>query len=155
MFTVLPFSTILLHGVDNTPRKDAEILTWPTKFNTKLSSTKDVDCQQRLPKDETLRLRHNFIGKACEIHFKDNPIKIVRGLGTYLYDEQGNRYLDCVNNVTHVGHCHPHVIRACDNQMKELNTNNRFLHDSIVQYAERIVAKLPEKLKVCYFTCTG
>ena len=39
--------------------------------------------------------------KACAIHYKDNPIKIVRGLGTYLYDEQGNRYLDCVNNVTH------------------------------------------------------
>ena len=39
--------------------------------------------------------------KACEIHFKDNPIKIVRGHGTYLYDEQGNRYLDCINNVTH------------------------------------------------------
>lgn len=89
------------------------------------------------------------------MHFKEDPLKIVRGIGAYLYDEQGNRYLDCVNNVTHVGHCHPHVTRACERQMKTLNTNSRFLHDSIVQYAERIVATLPKKLKVCFFTCTG
>ncbi|XP_028414643.1 ethanolamine-phosphate phospho-lyase-like isoform X1 [Dendronephthya gigantea] len=154
MFSVLPFSTILLHGVNNKPRKGLDFVSWSSQINANLS-TAPVECKEALPKDETIRLRHNLIGKACAIHYQNNPIKIVRGLGTYLYDEQGNRYLDCVNNVTHVGHCHPHVIRACDNQMKQLNTNNRFLHDSIVQYAERILAKLPEKLKVCFFTCTG
>lgn len=36
-----------------------------------------------------------------------SPLHIVRGQGSYLFDAQGQRYLDCINNVAHVGHCHP------------------------------------------------
>ena len=54
-----------------------------------------------------------------------------------------------------MGHCHPEVVRAALKQMELLNTNSRFLHDNIVEYAKRLSATLPEKLSVCYFTNSG
>ena len=56
----------------------------------------------------------------------------------YLYCQ----YLDCINNVAHVGHCHPHVVRAGQHQMEILNTNSRFLHDNLVLYADLVVQLL-------------
>ncbi len=60
-----------------------------------------------------------------------------------------------VNNVAHVGHAHPRVVEAGQRQMTVLNTNTRYLHPSIVRYAERLAATLPEPLSVCFFVCSG
>jgi 4-aminobutyrate aminotransferase-like enzyme len=76
-------------------------------------------------------------------------------LGVHLYDDEGQAYLDCVNNVAHVGHCHPHVVAAGQRQMGVLNTNTRYLHDNIVEYARRLTATLPEPLSVCFFVNSG
>ena len=46
-------------------------------------------------------------------------------LGQYMYNENGDEFLDCINNVCHVGHCHPHVVKTGQQQMEILNTNNR------------------------------
>ena len=73
----------------------------------------------------------------------------------YLYDESGRRYLDAYNNVPHVGHSHPRVVQAAIEQMLVLNTNTRYLHDGLAQFAERLVATLPEPLAVCYFVNSG
>ncbi|XP_010708112.1 ethanolamine-phosphate phospho-lyase isoform X2 [Meleagris gallopavo] len=72
-----------------------------------------------------------------------------------MFDETGEKYLDCINNVAHVGHSHPYVTKAATKQMELLNTNSRFLHDNLVQYAQRLTATLPEKLSVCYFVNSG
>uniref|UniRef100_A0A672JA47 Ethanolamine-phosphate phospho-lyase n=1 Tax=Salarias fasciatus TaxID=181472 RepID=A0A672JA47_SALFA len=72
-----------------------------------------------------------------------------------MYDEKGQRYLDCINNVAHVGHCHPDVVKAGAQQMEQLNTNSRFLHDNLVLYAQKLQATLPSKLSVCYFVNSG
>ncbi|XP_066537474.1 ethanolamine-phosphate phospho-lyase isoform X3 [Hoplias malabaricus] len=72
-----------------------------------------------------------------------------------MYNEKNEQYLDCINNVAHVGHSHPEVVRAGAEQMKLLNTNSRFLHDNLVQYAQRLQATLPQKLSVCYFVNSG
>ncbi|XP_076998700.1 ethanolamine-phosphate phospho-lyase isoform X3 [Tamandua tetradactyla] len=106
-------------------------------------------------KQETLALRRKHIGPSCKVFFAADPIKIVRAQRQYMFDEKGGRYLDCINNVAHVGHCHPEVVKAAMKQMELLNTNSRFLHDSIVEYAKRLSATLPEKLSVCYFTNSG
>ncbi len=82
-------------------------------------------------------------------------MKIVRGRGQYLFTEDGQAYLDGVNNVCHVGHCHPHVVAAACRQMPVLNTNTRYLHDTVIEYAERLLARFPDPLSVCYFVCTG
>ena len=83
------------------------------------------------------------------------PLHIVRGHMQYLYDADGREYLDAVNNVAHVGHCHPRVVEAGQRQMAVLNTNTRYLHSLIVTYAERLCATLPAPLRVCFFVNSG
>jgi 4-aminobutyrate aminotransferase-like enzyme len=105
-------------------------------------------------KAETLANRRQRIGRSLSIAYQE-PLKIVRGRRQYLYDETGRAYLDGVNNVCHVGHCHPQVAAAGQRQMATLNTNTRYLHDSINEFARRLCATLPEPLSVCFFVCSG
>ncbi len=79
----------------------------------------------------------------------------MRGEGTWLWDEKGKKYLDVYNNVPSVGHCHPDVVSALSTQAATLNTHTRYLHENIVELSEKITAKLPGKLEVCLFVCTG
>lgn len=104
--------------------------------------------------NSTLEARRRLLGHNLSIAY-DNPLKIVRGSMQYLYDDEGQRYLDGYNNVAHVGHCHPRVIAAGLEQMQTLNTNTRYLHDTILTYAERLTATLPTPLSVCYFVNSG
>ncbi|XP_074025702.1 alanine--glyoxylate aminotransferase 2-like isoform X2 [Leptinotarsa decemlineata] len=110
---------------------------------------------QQISKNETIALREKHIGKSCQLFFRQDPLKIVRAKGQYMYDERGDAFLDCINNVAHVGHCHPEVVRAGCEQMSILNTNNRFLHDNIVLCAKRIISTMPDELSVCFFVNSG
>jgi 4-aminobutyrate aminotransferase-like enzyme len=103
---------------------------------------------------EILDFRNEHIGKNYSIAYKE-PLKIVRGRGQYLIDQNGQVYLDGVNNVTHVGHCHPEVVAAGQRQMGILNTNTRYLHDHMITYSQKLLSKFPEPLSVCFFVCTG
>lgn len=114
-----------------------------------------MDGLEQLPKAATVRLRKRYVGESCKLFFKTDPLKIVRGEGQYLYDEKGHQYLDCINNVAHVGHCHPHVVKAAMDQMGILNTNNRFLHDNLVLCAQKLASLFPEKLSVCFLVNSG
>lgn len=98
--------------------------------------------------------RKKHIGRNLSISY-DQPLKIVRGALQYLYDDKGGTYIDCVNNVSHIGHCHPVVVRAMQQQIATLNTNTRYLHDALEEFASMLTATLPPKLKVCYFTNSG
>ncbi|MGD9288754.1 MAG: aminotransferase class III-fold pyridoxal phosphate-dependent enzyme [Desulfobacterales bacterium] len=104
--------------------------------------------------EDIMAARRAKLGRNLSISY-DKPLKIVRGRGQYLFTETGQAYLDGVNNVCHVGHCHPHVVAAACRQMPVLNTNTRYLHDAIIEYAERLLDKFPDPLNVCYFVCTG
>lgn len=106
-------------------------------------------------KAETIKLRNKHIGKACQLFYRSDPLKIVRGQGQYMFDEEGTRYLDCINNVAHVGHCHPQVVRAGCLQMATISTNNRFLHDELVQCAKMLTSKMPSSLSICFFVNSG
>uniref|UniRef100_A0A8C4Q494 Ethanolamine-phosphate phospho-lyase n=2 Tax=Eptatretus burgeri TaxID=7764 RepID=A0A8C4Q494_EPTBU len=106
-------------------------------------------------KAETLALRGKLIGPTCRLFFPNDPIKMVRAHGQYMYNEAGEKYLDCINNVAHVGHCHPDVVAAASKQMETINTNSRFLHDNLVAYAQRLAATLPPSLSVFYFVNSG
>ncbi|CAG01207.1 unnamed protein product, partial [Tetraodon nigroviridis] len=108
-----------------------------------------------LSKEETHAMRKRLIGQSCRLFYSDNPVKIVRARGQYLFDEEGTRYLDCISNVHHVGHCHPRITEAAAAQMDLLNTNTRFLHDNIVLYANRLASTLPRQLCVFYFVNSG
>ncbi len=104
--------------------------------------------------EEILQLRERYLGRALSISYRE-PLKIVRGEGQYLFDEEGRAYLDCVNNVCHIGHCHPRVVDAAAGQMATLNTNTRYLHDHLVEYALRLAETMPGDLEVCFFVCSG
>lgn len=98
--------------------------------------------------------RAKSLGPSLSLSYK-KPLQIVRGQGIWLYDHTGRAYLDCVNNICHVGHCHPKVVEALSVQATELNTNTRYLHRNILDYAERLLATFPDPLEVCFFVCSG
>ncbi|PTX57550.1 4-aminobutyrate aminotransferase-like enzyme [Litoreibacter ponti] len=87
--------------------------------------------------------------------FYDTPVHLVRGEGVWLWDADGRKYLDCYNNVAHVGHCHPHVVEAIARQAAVLNTHTRYLHETILDYSERLTATLSHDLDQMIMVCTG
>ncbi len=101
-----------------------------------------------------LAARRAHIGPSLSLSYREK-LTILRGQGCWLFDHQGRRYLDTVNNITHVGHCHPHVVQAIARQAALLNTNTRYLHPLMPALAERITATLPGDLKVVYFVNSG
>ncbi|MBW1889696.1 MAG: aminotransferase class III-fold pyridoxal phosphate-dependent enzyme [Deltaproteobacteria bacterium] len=104
--------------------------------------------------DDILRVRKAHIGRNLSIAY-ERPLKIVKGEAQYLFSHDGQVYVDGVNNVSHVGHCHPDVVTAGQRQMAVLNTNTRYLHDNIIEYTQRLLATFPDPLSVCFFVCTG
>ena len=104
--------------------------------------------------EETLAARKSLIGPSLKLSYSE-PVKIVRGWMQYLYDQEGRKYIDAYNNVPHVGHCHPRVVRAATSQLAVLNTNTRYLHDNIILYARRLLEFFPPPLQVCYFVNSG
>ena len=129
------------------------------------SLSPDPDLILRIPKErleppaesdpERLRAaRAERLGPSLSLAYR-TPLTIVRGCAQFLYDHTGAAYLDMVNNVAHVGHCHPRVVRAGARQMAVLNTNTRYLHDAILEYAQRLTATLPDPLSVCFLVCSG
>ena len=87
--------------------------------------------------------------------FYDDPVHIVKGDGVWLWDADGRKYLDCYNNVPHVGHCNPRVVEAICAQAATLNTHTRYLHDGILDYIERLTATMAPSLDSAILTCTG
>ncbi len=106
------------------------------------------------PAVDLLGARRSSIGPSLSLSY-DRPLHIIRGRKSFLYDSAGRAYLDCVNNVAHVGHCHPSVTRAIAEQSGRLNTNTRYLHEKLTEYAARLAATLPEPLRVIYLVCSG
>jgi 4-aminobutyrate aminotransferase-like enzyme len=103
---------------------------------------------------DLLAERRRLLGPSLSLSYR-RPLHIVRGEGAYLYDADGRQYLDCVDNVAHVGHAHPRVVEAASAQMRLLNTNTRYLHENVLRYADRLTALLPEHLEVAYFVNSG
>ncbi len=98
--------------------------------------------------------RERLLGKNMSL-FYEHPVHIVRGEGVWLYDADGRRYLDCYNNVPHVGHCHPHVVEAICRQAGTLNTHTRYLHEGILDYVDRLTSTFDPSLDSAILTCTG
>lgn len=98
--------------------------------------------------------RQRLLGPAYRL-FYETPVHLVRGQGVWLYDPEGNAYLDTYNNVASVGHAHPRVVAAMAGQAATLATHTRYLHDGVLAYAERLLAHFPAPLSHVMFTCTG
>ncbi|MDD0837805.1 aspartate aminotransferase family protein [Curvibacter sp. HBC61] len=103
---------------------------------------------------DLLARRARLLGPAYRT-FYDTPFHPVRGDGVWLYDADNRPFLDAYNNVASVGHCHPQVVQALTRQAATLNTHTRYLHAGVLDYAERLLARLPRELGHAMFTCTG
>jgi 4-aminobutyrate aminotransferase-like enzyme/Ser/Thr protein kinase RdoA (MazF antagonist) len=108
----------------------------------------------RLSQEEILNIRQRHIGRSLSISYS-RPLTIVRGFMQFLYDEDGREYLDVRNNVPQVGHSNPVIVEALSRQAAVLNTNTRYLHETLVRYAERLCSMLPDPLRVCFFVNSG
>lgn len=106
------------------------------------------------PPQAMMAERANLLGPSLGVAYK-KKIKIVRGRGAYLFDHSGRAYLDCVNNITHVGHCHPRVVEALSRQAAILNTNTRYLSENIHNLAARLLGTMPDPLSVIFFVNSG
>lgn len=98
--------------------------------------------------------RKRLLGADAPL-FYEQALHIVRGEGVWLYAEDGRRYLDCYNNVPHVGHCNADVVAAISQQAATLNVHTRYLHEQVLDYAERLTDTLDDTLSMAMFTCTG
>ncbi len=124
-------------------------------FADAVGSGRDGERSASAPsKDDLLARRRRHVNPALSVAY-DEPLQVVRGRGQYLIDEHGRPHLDLVNNVCHVGHCHPHVVAAGQRQMAQLNTNTRYLYRALTDYAERLCATLPDELDTCFLVNSG
>ncbi len=99
--------------------------------------------------------RERRTSRNVSVSYGSEPLNIVRGFGPYLYNENAHRFIDAYNNVAHVGHSHPRVVRAVSDQLATLNTNTRYLQEQLTDYADALTATLPSELSVCFFTASG
>ena len=105
-------------------------------------------------KNNLMARREAVLGPNVPTFF-ENPVHLVKGEGVWVWDADGRKYLDCYNNVPHVGHCHPNVVAAIAAQAAILNTHTRYLHDGIIDYAERLTAKFQPQLNQLIMVCSG
>ena len=104
--------------------------------------------------EELLTYRKQHAGKSLSVSY-DQPLHMVRGVGVHLMDATGRRYLDTVNNVAHVGHEHPRIVKAGRKQMALLNTNTRYLHEALNNFTKELLSTLPDELSVVHFVNSG
>jgi 4-aminobutyrate aminotransferase-like enzyme len=130
-------------------------MTGPMTRQTSMLNAYTPGAGHLSPQDEALANRRaQALGPAYRL-FYETPVHLVRGEGVHLYAPDGTQYLDCYNNVASVGHCHPRVVQAMAAQGATLATHTRYLHDGILEYAERLLALVPPDLSHVMFTCTG
>lgn len=104
--------------------------------------------------EELLQARRKLLGPNVST-FYDEPVHFVKAEGVWLWDADGRKYLDCYNNVPHVGHCNPRVVEAIHRQAQTLNTHTRYLHEGILDYVERLTGTMAPSLNTAILTCTG
>ena len=102
-----------------------------------------------------VKSRREAVFGAGSTLFYDEPVHIVRGEGVTLHAADGTRFVDMYNNVPSVGHCHPHVVEAVSKQLGTLNVHNRYLHEAILEYGERLIGTHHDGIESVVFSCTG
>ena len=107
------------------------------------------------PDAELIERRRNVMGPALEPLTYDSPIHMVKARGVWMTDTDGKTYLDAYNNVPCVGHAHPRVTEAIARQSRLLNTNMRYLYESAIELAERLVDTCGEGLDTVMFVNSG
>ena len=98
--------------------------------------------------------RNQVLGTGAQLFYQE-PLTIVRGDGVWLFNEHGDRFLDMYNNVPCIGHAHPHHVDKVSAQLWTLNVHNRYLHEEILRYGDRLTRTHHEDIQSVVFSCSG
>ena len=120
----------------------------------KIIKAKNLISTNQFSNEVLINNRKKYLAKNLSLSY-NSPINIVRGMGQYLINANGRKYLDTVNNIAHVGHENNNVVRAGQKQMAVLNTNTRYLHNNIIKLSQEILKTFPKKLCKVYFVNSG
>ncbi len=126
----------------------------PVAAETSFRKAAGFPARKPLPVKKMLAKRYEHMSSIVSVSY-DTPIYMKGAAFQYMYDAYGNTYLDAYNNIPHVGHSHPKVVDAGQRQMAKLNTNTRYLYDSLNEYAEKLLSKFPDSLNKIYFVNSG
>ncbi len=109
------------------------------------------------PHEETIRRQREHLWPCVSTYYQD-PLVIERGEGMHVWDDRGNRYLDCFGGVltVSVGHANPQVIKAITDQLNKLtHISTLYVNKPQVALAEKLASIAPGKLKKSFFTNSG
>jgi 4-aminobutyrate aminotransferase-like enzyme len=126
----------------------------PLKAENEFRKAAGYSMLAQIHSDEVLKRRLQHISPLLSLSYK-KPIHMVRSAFQYMYDAEGNTFLDAYNNIPHVGHSHPKVVEAGKKQMAKLNTNTRYLFDELAIYAEKLLNHFPSELNKVFFVNSG
>jgi len=123
-------------------------------MNMKQSGESHVD--NRKIGSDLLKERRLYQGKNIASFYADEGgLVITYANASYLYDINGNEYLDCCNNVACVGHSEPSVVKAGCDALSMIQTNSRFLHPTQQRYIQKLLSTFPPELNVVYLVNSG
>jgi len=103
---------------------------------------------------QQLLRREKQFSKALSLSYT-NPIQMYQSAFQYMYDTEGNTFLDAYNNIMLAGHCHPKVVKAGQHASAKLNTNTRYIYEELLQYSEKLLTKFPDTLNKVFFVNSG
>ncbi|MGH9458865.1 MAG: aspartate aminotransferase family protein [Thermoanaerobaculia bacterium] len=108
-------------------------------------------------RDEILRRQKEFLWPCASTYYEE-PIVLERGEGMSVFDDRGNRYLDCFGGVltVSVGHANERVNRAMTEQMAKIaHTSALYINEPVTELAETVARVTPGKLRKTFFTNSG
>tara|TARA_B100001175_G_scaffold163624_1_gene138695 strand:- start:1223 stop:3475 length:2253 start_codon:yes stop_codon:yes gene_type:complete len=126
----------------------------PVEAENKFKGAVGIKVEKTKSLKEMVKGRKTYLGSNISLSY-DKPIFMNKAAFQYMYDSYGNTYLDAYNNIPHVGHSHPLVVEASKKQSSVLNTNTRYLYDSLEEYSEKLISLFPKKLCKVFYVNSG
>ena len=104
--------------------------------------------------------RQLFLNHIAQVSPKPMELEIIRAKGIYLYDINEKPYIDFISgiSVSNVGHCHPHVVKAIQEQAEKymhLMVYGEYVQSPQIQLAKSLTDLLPENLNSIFYTNSG
>jgi len=107
-----------------------------------------------------MNLRQLFLQHVAQTSTAPLAIEILKAEGCKMWDADGNKYIDLIGGISvcNVGHRHPKVLQAMQQQMDQylhIMVYGEMIQSAQVQYAKLITDYLPPSLNCVYFTNSG
>ncbi len=122
-----------------------------------MSGAKGAPARAGMTRDKILAKHKRFLFPSVANYYQ-TPLALARGEGSWLWDVEGNKYLDFFGGIltVSVGHCHPKVVARVTEQVRTLqHTSTLYPNEPIVALAEKMAEIAPGRLEKSYFMNSG